>query len=757
MDRAAIALATLAAFPEGRVLVFDEEARCVAVFGVPVPGSEPPGRDAERIIGRDANAVIGRHANAFREVLKSVREAKAPKTLRIPMTISEGEFVFAMTFWPLAGASLVACQLKEVGEPSATLAAELRQSEARFAALVAQSAPFMLELDAAGTIVYLGPRAGEIETVPHNLIGVPLRSVINSNNVHPDDLERTRAHLSRFLDRRESIAYRTRVRLLTGAWRDLECSAAWYVSEAGEPRGLLLSREVPDDRRAMPGGPVRALALQSLAGSLVDAVVEMTREGVIVGATPLPDSWDGAGESLVGRSLFEFIHPEDVERAHAAILRTVRALALTPGVFRWRGADGGWRRVEVRSVSYAQDDGETRIVSVGRDVTDELQFVPSLDEAARLDEEPSSLNQSNLAVLAGGVAHDFNNLLTVSIGVTDLIALHLPADSPAHPYLNEVVTASRHAADLARQLLAVTGRPAGPFSSIDVNAVIGSVQALLSTGVPKSVRVEFAPCEGALWVNGDATQVRQLLLNLVTNAGEAIGAQPGKITIATGRFRALDPPGEHDATDWAVMEVRDDGPGIDDETRRRIFEPTFTTKATGHGLGLAVVHSVVRRHGGRISVTSTPSAGTVFRIELPLVTEQVAAAAREFDARLASVHESEGGTIMIVDDDAAVRRVGAAMLGLANFVVLEAPDADSARRLLAAEPNLACAVVDLVMPDADGLALIDELRALRPGLKIVICSGAVNRIPTGRDDLVVLEKPFRYAQLIEAVWRCIER
>jgi CheY-like chemotaxis protein len=322
--------------------------------------------------------------------------------------------------------------------------------------------------------------------------------------------------------------------------------------------------------------------------------------------------------------------------------------------------------------------------------------------------------------------------------------------------LHEVVTASRHAADLARQLLAVTGRPAGKFLSIDANAVIGSVDALLRTAVPKSVRVELEPCEGALWIDGDATQVRQLLLNLVTNAGEAIGPRPGTIRIATGRFRDLDPPGKHEPTDWAVIEVRDDGPGIDEETRRHIFEPTFTTKATGHGLGLAVVHSVVRRHGGRISATSAPGSGTVFRIELPLVTEQVVAAEREFEARVTAAHESEGGVVMIVDDDAAVRRVGAAMLGLANFVVLEAPDAEAARRLLASEPNLACAVVDLVMPDADGIALIDELRALRPGLKVVICSGAVNRIPTGRDDVVVLEKPFRYAQLIEAVWRCIE-
>ncbi len=615
----------------------------------------------------------------------------------------------------------------------------------------------MLEVDTAGMITYLGPRADEIDPAPQLLLGVDLRSLITERTIHQDDLAQSHAQLARFLDQRESVSYRARVRLLTGAWREFDCNAAWYVSEAGEPRGVLLSRELPEDRRAALGGPIRARALQSLAGSLVDAVVETTRDGTIVGATPLPDSWVGAGESLAGRSIFEFLHPEEFERARGGMLRANQSLALAPGMIRWRAAAGGWRNLEIRSVSYAQEDDETRIVSVARDVTDVQRVSTPRDELALPEHEPSSLDQSNLAVLAGGVAHDFNNLLTVSIGVTDLIAQHLPADSPAHPYLNEVVTAGRHAADLARQLLAVTGRPAGPFASIDANAVIASVQALLSTGVPKSVRVEFEPCEGALFIDGDATQIRQLLLNLVTNAGEAIGARPGKIRIATGRFRNPEAAGRTEPADFAVIEVRDDGPGVDEETRRRIFEPAFTTKATGHGLGLAVVQSVVRRHGGRISVTSAPTTGTLFRIELPLVTEQVAAAEREFDARLSAAHESEGGTVMIVDDDAAVRRVGAAMLGLANFVVLEAPDADSARRLLAAEPNLACAVVDLVMPDADGIALIDELRALRPGLKVVICSGAVNRIPTGRDDVVVLEKPFRYAQLIEAVWRCIER
>jgi two-component system cell cycle sensor histidine kinase/response regulator CckA len=195
---------------------------------------------------------------------------------------------------------------------------------------------------------------------------------------------------------------------------------------------------------------------------------------------------------------------------------------------------------------------------------------------------------------------------------------------------------------------------------------------------------------------------------------------------------------------------------MSEATQARIFEPAFTTKSFGHGLGLAVVRGVIARHHGKIEVRSAPGAGTTFRIELPLLRSEVALAEVRTRETFGSSVRRDGGTLLIVDDNAAVRRTSAALLNVAGFDVLEAENGAAARDIVASGRWIDAAVVDLLMPDADGLALIEELRATRPGLKAVVCSAALDRLPRERPDLVVLEKPFRYAQLIEAVRRCID-
>ncbi len=494
----------------------------------------------------------------------------------------------------------------------------------------------------------------------------------------------------------------------------------------------------------------RQLALARLAGGLVDAVMELALDGTIVYSTPLPPTWAGAGEPLAGSDVLSFIHPADRDRAQRELLHSARQQGHAPTRLRWRGSAGGWRWLEVRGLCFELESGEHHLIAMGRDVTGERER----EEESESEEGVESLQRDNLALIAGGVAHDFNNLLAISLGVADLAAEQLPADSPTRPYLNEIVAASRQAADLARQLLAATGRVSATLGPVDVNAVLATMESLLRTALPKGARLEYALCEGALWVDGDATQLRQVVLNLITNAGEAIGGEHGAVKVATCRAQRPHDSQASGASDWAVIEVRDNGPGVDAETLRRIFEPRFTTKATGHGLGLAVVQNVARRHGGRIHVASADGGGTTFRIEIPALAEQAVVAERLLSTKRPEARGS-GATVLLVDDAEPIRRMSVAMLGAAQFRVLEASDARAARELLAREPDVACAVVDLVLPDADGLALVDELRRNKPGLRVVVCSGAVNRIPTDRSDLVVLEKPFRYAQLIEAVWRSL--
>ena len=650
MDRKSTALAILSSIPKNSVIVFDAQARCVAIFGAGHGIEAAFGSPNGELSGLSPEMLVGERADGLRDVVRQTLASGKPREISRRATVAAGSYHFDATLWPLDGAQLVACLVRKV-EAIESVGSRSRESEYRFEALAAQSAPFLCEVDAQGLIVYVGPRSAETESAFAKALGQPLRALVSAVEVHPEDQKLVHADLESFLDRREAIAVRrVRTRNTRGVWLESECSAAWYATVGGEPRGLIVGRDV-SERRTMSAD--RGRALQSLAGSLVDAVIELDPSGTILAATKLPASWAGAGESLLGRSFGEFLHPDDVDRATFALGRISHAVGFLPGIFRWRAVSGGWRTVETRAVSYGLDGGANRIVAVGRDVTHEgVDPEHSLDATDARGLE-SSLERSNLALLAGGVAHDFNNLLTISLGVTDLIAEQLPADSTARPYLAEVVNASRHAAELARQLLAVTKQPSRRFAPIDVNEVISSVQGLLHSGVPRNVRVEFAPCDEPLWIDGDATQLRQLLLNLVTNAGDAIGgARPGLVRVTTAnvapKSEATGVPG---ATGFAVIEVSDDGPGIDEKSRNRIFEPAFTTKASGRGLGLAVVQSVVRRHGGNISVAASASGGTTFRIELPRVPESVAVDERVFEARLARARDSEVITVLIVDDD----------------------------------------------------------------------------------------------------------
>ncbi len=749
VDCAEIGWAALSTLPVTPIVIFDAEGRCLAILGERSSLEARIG-DRDAIIGRPAEEFAGAEADALRRTIASVLASGKSSAIRALLPFPSGHFVFEVTLWPLPGKPLVACLVRRMRQLD-RFEQQVPAIRSRFRPVVEQTAHFLCEIDAEGTVVYVGERSRELELEPEELIGRNIRGIAGRTpGTHPDDVQVADSAIAEFVKTQSNLTpYRLRLRDRTGRWLELECTGSWYTAREGTRRGLIVCRDV-DASVISASEEGRQLALARLAGGLVDAVMELALDGAIVCSTPFPSTWAGCGESLAGSDVLAFVHPEDRDRAQRELLRSARQQGHEPTLLRWRGSAGGWRWLEVRGLCFELESGEHHLIAMGRDVTGERE----LEEESASEEGVESLQRDNLALIAGGVAHDFNNLLTISLGVADLAAEQLPADSPTRPYLNEIVAASRQAADLARQLLAATGRMSATLAPVDVNAVLASMESLLRTGLPKGARLEYVLCEGPLWVDGDATQLRQVVLNLITNAGEAIGGEHGAVKVSTGRVRRPHPSQESGASDWAVIEVRDNGPGVDAETLRRIFEPRFTTKATGHGLGLAVVQSVVRRYGGRIHVASADGGGTTFRIEIPALAERAVVAERLLSSKRTDARGS-GAMVLLVDDTQPVLRMSAAMLGAAQFRVLEAGDARTALELLAREPEVACAVVDLVLPDADGLALIDELRRNKPGLRVVVCSGAVNRIPTDRPDLVVLEKPFRYAQLIEAVWRSL--
>ena len=262
-----------------------------------------------------------------------------------------------------------------------------------------------------------------------------------------------------------------------------------------------------------------------------------------------------------------------------------------------------------------------------------------------------------LGVLAGGIAHDFNNLLTVILGNTSLVLRSLPADSPDLAQMEQIEHASKRCADLAQQMLAYSGQGRFVVEVIDLATVVGDLDELIKAAISKKSSLSLHFASDTPPIEADVTQLHQVILNLVTNASEAIGEDTGTITVTAERVLAdrtylVEHGAEHlEEGTYALFAVLDTGSGMDAETAERLFEPFFTTKFTGRGLGLAAVQGIVRGHGGSIEVQTQPGVGTSFRLLFPAATRPLAsepAAAKALDIPL-------HGTALVVDDDEQIR------------------------------------------------------------------------------------------------------
>jgi len=366
----------------------------------------------------------------------------------------------------------------------------------------------------------------------------------------------------------------------------------------------------------------------------------------------------------------------------------------------------------------------------------------------------------SLGVLAGGIAHDFNNLLTGVIGNASLASADLPPGSPMLPYLSQIEDSAMRAADLCKQLLAYAGKGRFIIQDLDVSALVRETSNLLQCSIDKSVILKFDLADHLPAVSADATQLRQVVMNLVINATEAIGTRSGTVSISTGLVHAdrayLDgtvmapdlPEG-----DYVHLEVTDNGSGMAPETLSKIFDPFFTTKFTGRGLGLAAVLGIVRSHKGTLKVYSEPGKGTSFKILLPCTA---APAIPPASAETATDLWRGSGTVLVVDDEETVRLTAGRMLQSLGFTVVTANDGREAVDRFRAAPDEFCAVLlDLTMPHLDGEGVFRELRLVRPEVRVLLMSGfneqeAIKRF-IGKGLAGFLQKPFRFDSLRERI------
>lgn len=372
----------------------------------------------------------------------------------------------------------------------------------------------------------------------------------------------------------------------------------------------------------------------------------------------------------------------------------------------------------------------------------------------------------SLGVLAGGIAHDFNNLLTVILGNASLALDELPPLTPARDSILSIEETSLRASELCRQMLAYSGKGQCVIENIRLRDLIGEMISLLKASISKKAIFNLNLKESLPPLRGDPSQVRQVVMNLVINASEALGeGTAGAITLSTGMMDCTDDYLSEAFLDESLaegayvwLEVSDTGCGMDKEIQRRIFEPFFTTKFTGRGLGLSAVLGIVRGHKGTLKVYSEPGRGTTFKVLFPAVLDEKTHAGRSLGTR--SIGWKGTGTILLVDDEELVRVMGIRMLERIGFEVIAATDGREAVEIYRErQQQIALVLLDLTMPDLDGEETFRELRRINPHACVVMSSGYTESeiAPrfAGKRLSGFLQKPYTLDALTESLRRAL--
>ncbi|MEX2205136.1 MAG: PAS domain S-box protein [Myxococcota bacterium] len=396
------------------------------------------------------------------------------------------------------------------------------------------------------------------------------------------------------------------------------------------------------------------------------------------------------------------------------------------------------------------------IVGVVADVTARRQIA---DERALLEQKLVEAQRlESLGLLAGGVAHDFNNLLVGILGNAELALGRLTTDAPARALVEGIREAGLRAAELAHQILAYSGREPTTRQRVDLAELARDTLGLLRSTLPLQARLDVEAPERPAFVAGDPTQLRQVLMNLLLNAGESLPDGGGDVRVRIERVAAS-------ATDasapreWIALDVVDSGVGMDAQTRARIFDPFYTTRASGRGLGLAVVHGIVRGHGGTIEVESEPGHGTRMRVRLP-AADDAAEAPRHAAAPAGETEAVESARVLVVDDERAVREVVRLTLEVAGHRVLLAANAAEARALLESHGDAIDAIVlDLTLGPESSEHVLAAIRARSSDVPVLVTSGypeeeAIARLAALGVSAFV-QKPFTPARLQAAVARAL--
>jgi two-component system cell cycle sensor histidine kinase/response regulator CckA len=586
------------------------------------------------------------------------------------------------------------------------------------------------------------------------LCAVPFRAFI-----HPEDAPKTEEAVAMVVRDGAVAAFQNRYRHKDGSYRWLSWNA---VFDASTKRIFAVARDVTEfitTRRALEAS---------------EAAYAQLFNGMLDGYSYHDMIFDDAGNPIDYR--FRAVNPafEEMTGLKATDLVGRRVLEVLPNTERhWIEVFGNVAKtgVPIRYENYSQAFDKWfevlafcpqpgQFACTFHDITARKK---AEEERARLQSQVEHTQRlESLGVMAGGIAHDFNNLLTAIIGGIELAGARVQTDPGALADLKIAMTAAERAADLCNQMLAYAGRAEARKEHTDLNELIRDILPLAVPALSKKIRIVQDYAADPLPVVADRGQIRQIALNLIINAGDAIGDQDGTITVRTstrrlssGELTSFRGAKEAAPGPFVIIEVIDTGHGMTPETMQRIFDPFFTTKFAGHGLGLAATLGIVRVHGGGIQVESEPGKGTRFVVALPAAVGSAPVAART----AAPAERLGSGTILICDDEPNVRQVTSFIMKEWGFDVIEAGDGQEALECYKSQAGRIRAILlDMTMPKMSGLEFLPRLRALNDQVPIVLMSGYDEEQFAAKisdPHLIFLKKPFRRAELQAALHRVL--
>ncbi|MBA2628106.1 MAG: PAS domain S-box protein, partial [Gemmatimonadales bacterium] len=610
-------------------------------------------------------------------------------------------------------------------------------------------------MDEAGCVTFLNPAAERLlGWTRDEILGKPLHDTVHYLRPDGSPLPLEESPLGSVFTRAEPVRNHQDVFIRKdGTMVPVVCSNAPIVRDGRVTSAVLV---VVDDTARHQAEEARNRLAAIVEGS-DDAIVGTTADGTV-------QTWNAAAArifgyraaEIVGKPVLTIVPPELHDAERSLLGRIIGGERIEQAETIRLARDGHRVDVALSSFPVHVGGGITTVATVMRDITERRRT----DEALRHTQKLESIG-----VLAGGIAHDFNNLLTGILGNASLALAELPPASPSIELLEDVIRASERAADLTNQLLAYAGKGRFFVEPLDIGQLIRGITSLIRSSISKKVDLRLDLAGGVPWVEADASQLQQLIMNLVINGAESMGEGSGQVVVRTSvlHLSAADalagfPGFDLAAGEYVRVEVRDTGSGMDQATIVRIFDPFFTTKFMGRGLGLAAALGIVRGHHGGVVVESVSGRGTRFTVVLPAARADASIPLPERAPHRAPA--ASGGVVLVADDEELVRRLAHSALTNAGYEVLLAENGQEAVALFGANGDrVRAALVDLTMPVLGGAETVAQLRRLRPSLPVVISSGygeaeALGELG-GSTGVEFLQKPYSVTALVEAVERVI--